>query len=314
MTHLFVGIDVSKARLDVATYPKLDSYSVPNNDDGIKKLVKKIIRAKPKSIILEATGGLELPALYALTYAELPAIAVNPAQTRAFAKATGTLAKTDKLDAILLARFAEAVKPEMRPIPDAAAQNLKALIVRRRQIVQMLTAEKNRLEAKSTPPHTSIEEHIAWLKNSLKEVDDELQKTIRDTPAWREKDDLLQSAKGIGPKMSAILIAELPELGQLNRKQISKLVGVAPINRDSGCYRGQRRIHGGRATVRSVLYMATLTAVRCNPVIRAFYDKLRASGKKFKVAMTACMRKLLVRLNAMLRDQIPWQEKLTQNA
>lgn len=282
MSLLFVGIDVSKARLDVATCPKLDYYSVPNNDDGIKRLVKKMIKPKPTTVILEATGGLELPALYALTAAGIPAIAVNPTQTRAFAKATGTLAKTDKLDALLLARFAEAVKPEIRPIPDAAAQMLKALTVRRRQIIQMLTAEKNRLQAKSTPRHPSIEKHIAWLKDSLKEVDDELQKTIRDTPAWREKDDLLQSAKGIGPKMAAILIAELPELGQLDRRQISKLVGVAPMNRDSGRYRGQRRIHGGRATVRSTLYMATLTAIQHNPVIAAFYKKLRAAGKNSK--------------------------------
>lgn len=241
-------------------------------------------------------------------------VAVNPAQTRAFAKSTGALAKTDKLDALVLARFAEALKPEIRPIPDAEMQNLKALTVRRRQIIQMLTAEKNRLDGSTEPLRSGIEKHIAWLENSVKNIDDELKKTIRDTPAWREKDDLLQSARGVGPTVSAILIAELPELGELDRKEISSLAGVAPINRDSGRYRGQRRIHGGRSTVRAVLYMATLTAIRWNPVIGAFYKKLRADGKKFKVAITACMRKLLVRLNAMIRDGVPWQDHIAENA
>jgi transposase len=314
MSHLFVGVDVSKDRLDVALYPEASSGSVPNDEAGIEDLVQRLRPLHPVRVVLEATGGLEMPAVGALAAAGLPVVAVNPRQTRDFAKAAGLLAKTDRIDAAALARFAEAMKPEIRPLPDPAAQELGALIVRRRQVVQMLTAEKNRRQAAPKRLHKDLDQHVAWLEEALRRLDDELQKTIRNSPAWREKDDLLQSVAGIGPKTSAVLIAELPELGRLNRHEIAKLAGVAPMNRDSGRYRGERHIQGGRAMVRTALYMATLTAIRCNPVIAAFYRRLCDHGKKYKVAMTACMRKLLVRLNAMLRDRMPWREKSPQVA
>jgi transposase len=312
MSHVFVGVDVSKDRLDVATHPEPGSWSVSNDEAGIEDLVKRLLPLQPACVVLEATGGYEMPAVAALAGAALPVVAVNPRQTRHFAKAAGLLAKTDRIDAAALARFAEAMKPEIRPVPDAAAQELGALIARRRQVIQMHTAEKNRRLIAPKRLHKDLDQHIAWLEEALRRLDDELQKAIRSSPAWREKDDLLQSAKGIGPKTSALLIAELPELGQLDRWEIAKLAGVAPMNCDSGRYRGERHIHGGRAMVRSALYMATLTAIRRNPVIAAFYRRLREDGKKFKVAMTACMRKLLVRLNAMLRDRVPWREKSPQ--
>jgi len=312
MSHLFVGVDVSKDRLDVATHPEPSSWSVPNDEAGIEDLVNRLLKAQPVCIVLEATGGLEMPAVSALAVAGLPAVAVNPRQTRNFAKAAGLLAKTDRIDAAVLARFGEAMKPEIRPVRDAAAQELHALTVRRRQVIEMLTAEKNR---RGTAPKRMIQEidkHIAWLQKSLSRIEDDLQKTIRNSPVWREKDDLLQSTTGIGPATSAMLIADLPELGWLDRWQIAKLVGLAPMNCDSGRYRGQRHIQGGRAPLRSALYMATLTAIRFNPVLAAFYQRLIAAGKEFKVAITACMRKLLVRLNAMLRDRTPWREKTPQ--
>jgi transposase len=312
MPHLFVGVDVSKDRLDVATYPELSAWFVPNDEAGIEDLVKRLLKDQPVCIVLEATGGLEMPAVSALAVAGLPAVAVNPRQTRDFAKAAGLLAKTDRIDAAVLAHFAEAMKPEIRPVRDAAAQELHALTVRRRQVIEMLTAEKNRRCTAPKRMLKEIDKHIAWLERSLSRIEDDLQKAIRNSPVWREKDDLLQSTTGIGPTTSAMLIADLPELGQLNRWEIAKLVGVAPMNCDSGRYRGQRHIQGGRAPLRSALYMATLTAIRFNPVLAAFYQRLMAAGKEFKVAMTACMRKLLVRLNAMLRDRTPWREKTSQ--
>ena len=314
MSHLFVGVDVSKDRLDVAAHPEPSSWSVPNDEAGIEDLVNRLRDLRPVCIVLEATGGLEMPGLTALAVAGLPAVAVNPRQTRHFAKAAGLLAKTDRIDALVLARFAEAMKPEIRPILDAPAQELRSLTVRRRQLVEMLTAEKNRRSMAAKRTVKEIDKHIAWLEKSLSRIQDDLHQTIRNSPVWREKDDLLQSTQGIGPKTSAMLISELPELGRLNRWEIAKLVGVAPMNCDSGRYRGQRHIQGGRAPLRCALYMATLTAIRFNPVIAAFYQRLIAAGKLFKVAMTACMRKLLVRLNAMLRDRVPWQEKTPQIA
>ena len=314
MAHPFVGIDVSKDRLDVAAHPDSSSWSVSNDETGIEDLVRRLDERRPVCIVLEATGGLEMPALTALAVAGLPAVAVNPRQTRDFAKAAGLLAKTDRIDALVLARFAEAMKPEIRPILDAPAQELRALAVRRRQLIDMRTAEKNRRSMAPKRMVKEIDKHIAWLEKSLSRIDDDLQETIRNSPLWREKDDLLQGTQGIGPITSALLIAELPELGRLNRWEIAKLVGVAPMNCDSGRYRGQRHIQGGRAHLRCALYMATLTAIRFNPGIAAFYQRLIAAGKKFKVAMTACMRKLLVRLNAMLRDRAPWHEKTPQTA
>lgn len=314
MSRIFVGIDVSKDRLDVATHPDASSWSVPNDDEGVEDLVRRLGDLRPVCIVLEATGGLEMPALSGLAVAGLPAVAVNPRQTRSFAQAAGLLEKTDRIDALVLARFAEAMKPEIRPIPDAPAQELRALTVRRRQLTEMLTAEKNRRSMAPKPMVKEIDKHIAWLEKSLSRIQDDLQMRIRNTPAWREKDDVLQSTQGIGPKTSAVLIAELPELGSLDRWEIAKLVGLAPMNCDSGRYRGQRHIQGGRASLRCALYMATLSAIRWNQTIRAFYQRLMAAGKLFKVAMTACMRKLLVHLNAMLRDRSRWQEKMPQTA
>ena len=312
MTPCFIGIDVSKDRLDVAVIPETSTWSVTNDEAGIETLAERLLPLHPVRVVLEATGGYEMPAVAALGAAGLPAVAVNPRQTRAFAKAAGLLAKTDRIDAIALARFAEALKPEIRPIPDAAARKLSALIARRRQLVGMLAAEKNRRHIAAKPVLKEINQHVAWLEKSLRRLDDDLQDAIRNSPIWREKDDLLQDVKGIGPKTSALLIAALPELGCLSRHQIAKLVGVAPMNRDSGRFRGERHIGGGRATVRSALYMATLSAIRCNPAIASFYRRLRDAGKRFKVAITACMRKLLVRLNAMLRDGVPWQKESPQ--
>lgn len=314
MTQCFIGIDVSKDRLDIATLPDTTTFFVANDAAGIDALIQRLRPRRPERVVLEATGGLELPALAALAAAGLPVVAVNPRQTRDFARAAGLLAKTDALDALALARFAEAMKPEIRPIPDDAAQELSALTARRRQIVSMLTAEKNRRKRAPKRLHKDLDKHITWLQEALRRLDDELHKRIRNTPLWRERDDLLQSAKGIGPQTSALLIAALPELGCLNRHQIAKLVGIAPMNRDSGRFRGERHIAGGRASVRSALYMATLSAIRFNPVIASFYRRLRDAGKRFKVAITACMRKLLVRLNAMLRDGTPWREKPPQVA
>jgi transposase len=309
MSHIFVGVDVSKDRLDVAVHPETCSWSVPNDETGIEDLVKRVGPLHPTRVVLEATGGYETPAVAALAAARLAVVVVNPRQTRDFAKAAGLLAKTDRIDAAALARFAEAMKPEIRPIPDASAQELGALITRRRQVIQMLTAEKNRRQIAPKPLHKEIGKHVAWLQEALRRLDSDLRKMVRNSPVWREKDELLQSVAGIGLKTSVLLIAELPELGRLDRWEIAKLVGVAPMNRDSGRFRGERHIQGGRAMVRSALYMATLAAVRFNPVIAAFYRRLRDDGKKFKVALTACMRKLLVRLNAMLRDRVPWREK-----
>jgi transposase len=308
MTHspVFVGIDVSKDRLDVALRPMGDHWAVANNDSDIATLVARLRHHAPTLIVLEATGGLELPVTGELAAAGLPVVVVNPRQVRDFAKATGRLAKTDTLDAAVLAQFAEAVRPALRPLPDAQTQALSALLTRRRQIIEMCTAEKNRLGSALPAVHRGIRTHIAWLDRRLAEIDEDLAHAIRESPLWREKDDLLQSTPGVGPVLARTLLASLPELGTLTHKQIAALVGVAPLNRDSGTFRGTRRIWGGRADVREVLYMSALTASRFNPVIRTFYQRLCAAGKAKKVALTACMRKLLTILNAMLKHQTPW--------
>jgi transposase len=308
MSQPCVGIDVSKDRLDVATYPATASWSVPNDESGIEDLVRRLLALRPACIVLEATGGLEMPAVIALAEVALPVAPMNPRQTRHFAKAAGLLAKTDRIDALILARFGEAMKPEIRPVPDAAAQQLRGLATRRRQLIDMLAAEKNRRHTAPKGLLKDLDKHIAWLEKSIARIDGDLDQTIRNSPVWREKDEILQSTTGVGPTTAAMLIAELPELGRLNRWQIAKLVGLAPMHCESGRYRGKRRIQGGRGPLRSSLYMATLTAVRFNPVLAAFYQRLMNAGKEFKVAITACMRKLLVRLNAMLRDRTTWQE------
>ena len=262
----------------------------------------------PKLIVLEASGGLERRAIAALAGARLPVVAVNPRQVRDFAKATGRLAKTDAIDAEVLALFAERIRPEVRPLPDEETQELQALVVRRRQVVDMITAEKNRLSA--APPskrvRTAIGKTIKWLQKQLEEIDNDLDGAVRKSPAWREKDDLLNSVKGVGPVLSRTLLSMVPELGTLGRRQISALIGVAPLNRDSGTQRGRRSVWGGRASVRAVLYMCALAAIRSNPAIRAFYERLVAAGKLPKVAIVACMRKLLTILNAILRTKTPW--------
>jgi transposase len=270
--------------------------------------VKRLAASKPALVVLEATAGMEMPVAAALAGAGLPVVAVNPRNAREFARATGRLAKTDVIDAHVLAQFGEAVKPPLRPLPDAATQGLNALVTRRHQLVEMLTAEKNRLaHAAAKAVRAGIQEHIRWLERRLANIDRDLDDAIGQTPVWRDKDELLQSAQGVGPVLSTTLLAGLPELGTLGRKQIAALVGVAPLNRDSGRYRGKRKVWGGRARVREALYMGTLVASRFNPVIRAFYERLLAAGKPKKVALTACMRKLLTILNAMVRHETPWQ-------
>lgn len=309
-TPLFVGIDVSKERLDTALRPSGERWATPNEAHGISTLCRRLQPLAPTLIVLEATGGLELPVVGALAAAGLPVVVVNPRQVRDFAKATGQLAKTDTLDAAVLAHFAEAVRPPVRPLPDAATQALDALLTRRRQLLEMRTAEQNRLGSAPPPVRRGITQHLHWLDRQLAQMDEDLTRTIRESPVWRAQDHLLQSVPGVGPVLARTLLARVPELGTLNRKQIAALIGVAPLNRDSGTKRGRRSVWGGRASVRAVLYMGALTASRCNPVIQAFYARLRAAGKATKVALTACMHKLLIILNAMVKHQSPWRENL----
>jgi transposase len=305
--HVFVGIDVAKAHLDIALRPTGARWTVANDDAGIAALVTQLQGVKPPLIVLEATGGLQRPVVAALTIASLPVVVVNPRQVRDFAKATGQLAKTDALDARALAHFAEAIRPTPRPVPDAQTADLRALLARRRQLVGMRTAEQNRLG--SAPPRlqADIEAHITWLNGRLAALDNDLDTALRASPVWREREELLRSVPGIGPVCTRTLVLDLPELGTLSRQHLAALVGLAPFHRDSGTLRGSRTIWGGRAQVRTALYMSTLVAVRYNPVLKAFYQRLRAAGKLAKVALVACMRKLLTILNAMVKHQTPWQ-------
>jgi len=302
-----VGVDVSKDHLDVAVLPSGESWSTANQDEDIKSLVKKIRSLKPELIVLEATARLEMPLAVALAAKGLPMAMVNPRQVREFARASNILAKTDRIDAQVLARFGEKMRPEVRPLKDEETRELTALMTRRRQLMGMLVAEKNRLAGAPKSVHRDIRTHLNWLKKRLVDIDDHLADKIKNSPVWREKEALLQSVPGVGPVLSTSLMADLPELGTLNRRQIAALVGVAPFNRDSGAFRGKRCVWGGRGRLRSALYMATLAATRSNPVIRTFYQRLREAGKPPKVALTACMRKLLTILNAILKSQTPWQ-------
>lgn len=304
---LNVGIDVSKATLDVAVRPTGQYWPVPHTDAGVHDLVVQLTRLRPSLVVLEATGGLETHLTGALAGAGLAVVVVNPRQVRDFAKATGKLAKTDAIDAHVLAHFAEAVHPTPRPLPDAQTRAIAALMARRRQLVAMLVAEKNRLRSASAPLRRRIQPHIVWLQRELKDLDKDLSDTLRQSPLWREQDQLLQSVPGVGPVLSLTLLAQLPELGTLNRKQIAALVGVAPLNRDSGTLRGKRTVWGGRATVRAALYMGALVATRWNSTLRIFYQRLCDKGKPKKVALTACMHKLLTILNAILKNRTPWQ-------
>lgn len=308
VTPIFVGIDVSKARLDVSIRPTGKRDSVVNDKVGIKALVKRLEEIRPTLIVMEATGSMERQVSAALGGAGLPVVVVNPRQVRDFAKATGQLAKTDSIDALVLARFAEAVRPAVRPLPDEVTLELRALTSRRRQITEMIVAERNRIANASQAVRKRIDAHIRWLEAELERADKDLDQSIRQSPIWRENEDLLRSVPSIGPVVSRTLLAELAELGKLNRKQIAALVGIAPLNRDSGTFRGRRGIWGGRATVRAALYMAALVASRRNAVIRAFYKRLRDAGKAPKVALVACMRKLLTILNAMIKHKTRWSE------
>jgi transposase len=305
--EVFVGVDVSKDWVDVGVSPSNASWQTTIDPKSIAELSDRLRTLTPKLVVLEATGGLEIPIAAALSRAGLPVVVVNPRQVRDFARATGKLAKTDKLDALTLALFGERVRPEVRPLPDDIAQAFEALLARRRQLVAMLAEEKNRLQqARSRDVQKGITRHIRWLEREIKDVDQGLSESVRKSPVWRAKDDLLQGVPGVGPGLSFTILAELPELGRLNRKQIAALVGVAPHAADSGTLRGKRIIWGGRAAIRHVLYMAALTACRFNPTIRAFYQRLVSAGKPRKVAIVACMRKLLIVLNAIVRDGSPW--------
>jgi transposase len=307
---IFVGIDVSKATLEVACAPTGEHWVVANDAPGITRLVARLVPLAPERIVLEATGGLEMPGVTALAAAKLAVVVVNPRQTRDFARATGTLAKSDRLDAERLAAFAQAVRPPLRPLKDAASQELETLLVRRAQLLDMHTAEHNRLGSASPRVRADIQAHLEWLAQRLQDVDRDLTQAIKASALWHAQDALVQSVPGAGPHLSERLIAQLPELGRLNRRQIAALVGLAPFNCDSGQFRGRRRIWGGRASLRAALYMATLAAVRCNPVIARYYQRLTGAGKEHKVAMVACMRKLLTILNAMVKNHTSWNPAL----
>jgi transposase len=309
MERLFVGIDVAKQQLDVHLRPTDESFRLGRDDAGLTELVERLQRRAPVLVALEATGGYEITVAAALGSAGLPVAVVNPRQIRHFARATGTLAKTDALDARVIALFAEAIQPVARPLPRPEAQALAERVARRRQLNEMLGAERNRHQQVRDPRlQRRIATHIRWLTQALADLEADLDDLIRSSPLWRETDNLLQSVPGIGDVTAYTLIADLPELGRLDRRKIAALVGIAPINRDSGTLRGRRMIGGGRPMVRCVLYMATLTAVRFNPVIAHFYQRLLAAGRPKKVALIAAMRKLLTILNAILRDHHPWQQ------
>ena len=303
----FVGIDVSKDHLDTAIRPTQEPSRFLNTDEGVDALIQHICPWKPTLIVLEATGRYHQLVLSRLLAAGLPAIAINPRQARDFARAIGRLAKTDAIDADVLAEFAEKIRPELRSVADDATQELEAICTRRRQLVGMLSAEKNRLHTAAKRIGSEIQKHIHWLEKEIAQLEKDLDKRIRSSSAWREKDDLLRSCKGIGPVTTHTMLSCLPELGTLSGRQIAALVGVAPFNDDTGKHKGRRHVQGGRLDVRAVLYMATLAAIRHNRTIRDFHRRLIAAGKAKKVAITACMRKLLTILNAMLRDKKPWQ-------
>lgn len=304
----FIGIDVSKQQLEVAAHQSDHQFRCANKVSAFGALVAELISWRPALIVLEATGGLETRVVSTLQGAGLPVVVVNPRQVRDFAKALGQLAKTDRLDARVLAHFAAAIKPPLRPLKAKEQQELDALTGRRRQLVEILADEKNRRAATTSDTvREQIKEHIDWLEERIAELDQQIKALLQTSPGWQVKDQILQSVPGIGPVASFSMIADLPELGTLNRQQISKLVGVAPLNRDSGQQRGSRHIYGGRAQLRRVLYMAALTAARHNARVKAFYQKLRANHKPFKVAITACMRKLLAIINVMIRDNTCWK-------
>jgi transposase len=306
-TQCFVGIDVSSEKLDVCCLPDNRTWTVDNDPAGHTGLVNELRTLKVVLIVLEATGGYEIAVTAELAAAGLPVAVVNPRQVRDFAKALGITAKTDRLDAGVLARFAQDVRPQVRRLPTEEERFLGEILARRRQLLQLHTQESNRLRlASSAKVRYSISDVLRLLKKQLANIDDELDRMIRQSSVWREKEELLRSVPGVGPTTARTLLAELPELGRYGNRQISSLAGLAPRNRDSGKFRGKRSIGGGRGNVRKALYMAALTAVKYNPSLHEFYQRLRNEGKKFKVAITACMHKLLVILNTMMRKNTPW--------
>jgi transposase len=308
-----IGIDVSKATLDVAVYPTGEHWQSSNDEVGIAELVKRVPSLAPELIVLEASGGYEMPVLAMLASAGLPVVAVNPRQVRDFARSTGQLAKTDALDAQVLAQFAAVVRPELRPLPDAATRELSALLARRRQLIEMRTAESNRLGRALDTVRPEIREHLRYLDKRIRELDHELHDRLRSSPVWRAKDDRLRGIPSVGPVLSTTLLADVPELGRLGNKQVAALIGVAPLNRDSGRWRGRRSIWGGRGRVRAVLYMAAITAVRHNPACKALYERLTQAGKARQVALVACMHKLLRICNAILRHNTAWEYQPLDN-
>ncbi len=307
---VYVGVDVAKSTLDVAVTDSEEARQFANDDKGISQAVSYIAGLKPAVIILEATGNLEMPLAAALQASRMPVAVINPRQVRDFARATGALAKTDTIDARILALFGARVKPEIRPLLNQKAREMRNFLTRRRQLIDMLTAEHNRVSQAGDGIRPCIETHIKWLEIALSNINDDLDNQIRSSPSWLEKDNLLKSVPGVGKVVSSSLLIELPELGKLNRRKIAALVGVAPLNRDSGTMRGRRTVWGGRAKLRAVLYMAALVASRRNPIIAAFYQRLVDAGKAKKVALVACMRKLLTILNAMMRTMTVWQPEI----
>ena len=306
---LFVGIDVAKDTLDVAVRPTTETWTVGNDEAGITALVTQLQTVTPTLVVLEATGGFQGAVTAALAAAGLPVVVVNPRQVHAFARAVGILAKTDRIDARVIAHFAEAVRPIPRPLPDAETQELRALLGRRRQLIEMLTAEGHRLASAPPSVRDAIQQHLTWLEDQRTVLEDTMTQRIQASAGWQAKDEVLRSIPGVGPILARTMVGQVPELGTLDAKPLAALVGVAPFNRDSGTLRGRRTVYGGRAEVRAVLYMGALVATKHNPVIKAFYKRLCAAGKAKKVALTACMHKLLTIMNAMVRDMIPWQPR-----
>jgi len=303
----FAGIDISKEYLDVAVLPLKETRRYQNDHEGMQKLVPWLKKLKVAIVVVEPTGGYEALVIATLTSKKVPVAVVNARQIRQYAKAMGKLAKTDSIDAMVMAEFAQAVKPEPRQLPDEETKEIRMRVSRRRQLMEMITAEKNRKSTASEAIKPGIQEHIDWIKNEIENLDKDLRKRIEESPVWREKDNLLQSIPGVGKVLSSTILGELPELGKLNRKQIAALVGVAPFNCDSGVLKGKRYIWGGRVAVRNVLYMASLASIIYNPVIRSLYYRLVERGKAKKAALVACMRKLLIIMNAIMRTQKPWQ-------
>jgi len=302
----YVGVDISKENLDLAIIDSNQQWRFGNSPAGIKLAIKTIQAVKPALVIFEATGGLEVPFWAALSETGIDAASINPRQIRDFARAKGRLAKTDRIDAQVIAQYGRAMQPRSQPFPET--EGLKEVMARRHQLVEMISAEKSRLKtARKADVKEDIQEHITWMEARLSKVEKELRKAIRASPAWREKDELLQSTPGVGPTLSATLLTQLPELGTLNRHQVAALAGVAPLNRDSGMMRGKRTVWGGRGRVRGALYMRTLVATRYNPLVKAFYQRLCAGGKPKKVALVACMRKLLAILNSIIKHHTPWR-------